>query len=98
MSVMGRDLEARDFRKSRLAAAYSRAAELHTAAGRGKHLAGIEEFLRIERAFEALLLDQINIAELVLHEVPLLDANAVLPGEHPAEFDTGLEDVGPESL
>src|ERR1700733_2868941 len=68
-------------------------AEFRAATRGRKHLAWIEQFSRVERAFEALLLGKISLGELVTHQIPLFDANAVFPAQHTAKIDTGLEDV-----
>ena len=65
---------------------------------RRKHLARIEQTLVVERAFHALLLGQIDFVEHLRHQVALLDSDAVLAGEHAADFDAELENVGAESL
>jgi hypothetical protein len=65
---------------------------------RRKHLAGIEQTLFVERAFDALLVLEIDLGEHHRHQVPLLDPDAMLAGEHAADLDAQLEDVGTERL
>ena len=50
-----------------------------------KNLAGIEQALLVEGALHALLLGKIDLGEHGGHEIALLDADAVLAGEHAAE-------------
>ena len=72
--------------------------ELGAAMERRKHLAGVQKPLRIERAFQALLLVEVVLGEHDAHQVALLDPDAVLAGQHPAHFDAQPQDVGPEGL
>jgi hypothetical protein len=64
----------------------------------GEHFTWVEEFLGVEGAFEPLLLRQIGLGELVPHQIPLLDANAVLAAQHSAKIDAGLENVRSEGF
>ena len=54
--------------------------ELGAAVQLRKHLAGIEQALRVEGAFQPLLLIEVNLGEHVAHQVALLDAHAVFAG------------------
>ena len=63
-----------------------------------KHLAGIEQALGVEGAFQPLLLVEIDLGEHHRHQVALLDADAVLAGQHAADLDAELEDLGAELL
>ena len=74
------------------------AAELGAIMKRRKNLAGIEQPLLIEGAFDALLVLHVDLGEHHRHQVPLLDPDAMLAGEHAADLDAQLEDVGPERL
>ncbi len=74
------------------------AAELGAAVQGRKHFSRIEQPLRVEGAFQALLLVQINLAEHLAHEVALFDADAMFAGQHAAEFDAAAQDVGTERL
>src|SRR3546814_5305418 len=46
----------------------------------------------------ALLLLQVGLAEHRAHEIALLDADAMLAGQHAADLDAELQDVGAEVL
>src|SRR4051812_19665257 len=81
-----------------LAAVDVHAAELGAAMELREHLAGIEEPVRIEGAFEALLLREVAGVEHRPHEVALLDSDAVLAGEDAAHLDAELQDVGAEGF
>ena len=72
------------------------AAEFGTAVQGRKHLARIEQALRVERAFQALLLGEIDVAEHLRHQVALLDADAMLAGENAAELDAKPQDIRAE--
>src|SRR5271166_3485945 len=74
------------------------AAELRAAAELRKHLPGIEQALFIEGAFETLLLVEVDLVEHRVHEVALLDADAVLAGQNAADLDAKPEDVAAERL
>ena len=63
-----------------------------------EHLAGIEQSLVIECTLESLLLLQVCLAEHFRHQVTLLDADAVLAGEHAADLDAEAQDRGAELL
>jgi hypothetical protein len=63
-----------------------------------KHLARVEQAIRIERAFEALLMRQVALVEHCSHEVALFDADAVLTGQYSTDFDAELEDIGTKGL
>src|SRR6478672_9955674 len=91
-------LEAWNIRKSELAGVHMHAAKLGAAVQRRKHLAGVEQTLRVESAFQSLLLVQIDLGKHLAHQIALFDANAVLAGEHPAEFDAGPQDIRAEGL
>src|ERR1700732_3652162 len=93
MLLMDRDLEPRNFRETHPAAMHPHPAEFYAATRRRKHLAWVEEALRVKRTFESLLLSEVDIGELIPHQIPLLDAHAVLPAEHAAEFYTGFQGI-----
>src|SRR6202021_2080758 len=88
----------RKFRKGEIAAVDMHAAKLGAAMQGRKHLAGIEEALRVERAFQPLLLVEIDFAEHLRHQVALLDADAMFTGQHAAELDAAPKDIGAKSL
>ncbi len=64
----------------------------------GKDLAGVEQPVGVEGAFEALLLGEVGRVEHRPHQVALLDADTVLAGQHAADFDAEPQDVGAEFL
>ena len=68
------------------AAMHMQMAELGAAMQLGKLLAGIEQPVRIESAFHALLLTEIRLAEHDAHEIALLHAHAMLSREHAADL------------
>ena len=74
------------------------AAQFGAAAKLREHLAGIEQALGIEGAFQPLLLVEIDLVEHLGHQVALLDADAVLAGQHAADLDAEPQDVGAERL
>src|SRR5271163_469006 len=80
------------------AAAHMHAAELGAVMERREHLAGIEQPLLVEGAFDALLVLHIDFGKHDRHQIPLLDPDAMLAGEHAADLDAQLQDVGPERL
>src|SRR5438045_3258188 len=84
--------------KRQLAAVDVDAAEFGAAVQGRKHFSGVEQPLRVERAFQPLLGVQIDLAEHFRHQVALLDADAVLAGQYAAEFDAHPQDVGSERL
>src|SRR6478672_7760451 len=90
--------EPRQFGESELAAMDVHAAEFGAAMQGRKHLAGVEQALRVEGAFQPLLLIEIDLAEHLAHQIALLDADAVLAGEHAAKLDAAAQDVGAEGL
>src|SRR5438067_1742052 len=63
-----------------------------------KNLSGVQETMRVERAFEPLLLLQIRLAEHAAHEIALLDADTVLAGQYAADLHAELQNVGAEGL
>src|ERR1044072_2948225 len=74
------------------------AAELGAAVQRWKHLAGVEQSLGVEGAFEPLLLVEVALGKPARHQGSFLDADTVLAGEHAADLDAELEDLGAELL
>ena len=51
-----------------------------------KHLAGIEQPVRVEGAFQPLLVREVGFVEHLAHQVALLDADAVLAGQDAADL------------
>src|SRR5437879_13043636 len=88
----------RKFGESELAAMDVYATQFCAAMQGRKYLAGIEQALRVEGAFQTLLLVEVDLAEHFRHQIALLDADAVLAGEHAAELDAGAQDVGAEGF
>src|SRR6185312_4303122 len=68
-------------------------AELGAAMQLRERLAGIEQPVRVEGAFDAKLLVEIACAEHRRHEIALLDADAVLARENTADLDAIAHDV-----
>ena len=52
-----------------------------------EHLAGVEQALRIESAFQTLLLIQVDLVEHRRHEVAFFNADAMLAGKHAPDLD-----------
>src|SRR5271168_1141218 len=86
------------FGEGELAAMDMHAAELSAAVQGRKHLAGIEQASRVERAFEPLLLVEIDLAEHFRHQIPFLDADAMLASKDAAKLDAAAQDIGAERL
>src|SRR5215212_11283950 len=84
------------FRKGELAAMDVHAAEFGAAVKGWKHLARVEQALRVERAFQPLLLVQIDLAEHLRHQVPLFDPDAVFSRQHAAQFDADPQYISAE--
>ena len=74
------------------------AAEFGAAMQGREHLAGIEQALRVERAFDPLLLVQVDLGEHRRHQVALLDADPVLARQNAADLDAEPQDVVAELL
>ena len=74
------------------------AAELGAAMQHREHLAGVEQPLGIEGAFQPLLVRKVDLGEHVAHEIALLDADAVLAGQHTAHLDAQPQYLGSEGL
>src|SRR4051794_28567804 len=88
----GLRLKPRKVGKRQLAAVDVDTAKLGAAMQRRKHLAGIEQALRVERAFQPLLLVEVDLREHLRHQIAFLDADAVLAGQDAAEFDAAAQD------
>ena len=73
-------------------------AQFCAAAKLREHLAWIEQAVWVEGALESLLLIQVSLTELYLHQIALLDADAVLAREYAANLDAVAEDVGSKGL
>src|SRR4051794_7957148 len=79
--------KSRQVRKSQLAAMDVDAAEFGATVQRRKHFSRIEQALRIEGAFQPLLLVEIDVREHLAHQIALFDADAMLPCEDATDFD-----------
>src|SRR5690606_30364047 len=90
--------EPRDIRERHLPAADVHPAELRATMQRREDLAGIEELLRVEGTLQPLLLLEVVLGEHGGHQVSLLDPDAVLAGEHAADFGAEAQDVAAELL
>src|SRR5262249_14917798 len=84
--------------KSDASRMHMHAPKLRAAVQRRKHLAGIEQALVVEGAFESLLLIEIGFRKHRRHQVALLDADAVLAGQYATHFDTQPQNIGAELL
>src|SRR5215470_17080392 len=76
--------EPRQVRERQLAAAYVHRAQLGAAPQRREDLAGVEQLMLVERAFEAHLLREIGLVEHGRHQVALLHPDAVLARQYAA--------------
>src|SRR5262245_28460587 len=90
--------EPRNVGKRQLPGAHMHPAELGTAVQHGEDLSRIEQAVRVERAFQALLLIEVDLAEHGRHEIALLHADPVLAGQHATDLDAKSEDFGAERL
>src|SRR5262249_26470395 len=90
--------EPRQIGKARGAGMDMDAAQLSAAMKLREDLAGIEQPVRVEGAFEAELMVEVDLVEHRRHEVALFDADAMLAGEHAADLDAIAQDVGAELL
>src|SRR5579862_10071441 len=73
-------------------------AELGAAMQLGELLAGVEQPIGIEGAFDAQLLIEIRFVEHRSHEIALLDADAVLAAQNAADLDAIAHDIGAAGL
>src|SRR5216683_1739217 len=90
--------EPRNVGEWQLVVMHDHPAELGATAELGEDLARIEQVVGIEGAFHAHLLVEIDLGELLAHQVALLDADAVLAGQHAADAHAEPEDIGAEFL
>lgn len=74
------------------------AAEFGAAAKLREDLARIEQVVRVEGAFHPHLLVEVDLGELLAHQVALLDADPVLAGQYAADANTETQDIGAEFL
>src|SRR5690348_5777550 len=90
--------EPRQVRERQASAADMHRAQLRAAMQGREYLAGIEQLMLVERAFEAHLLGEVDLVEHRRHQVALFDPDAVLAGQHAADLDAQFQDLGAESL
>ena len=64
-----------------------KAAELGATMQLWKYLARVEQAVRVERAFQSLLVRQVAFVEHRSHQVALLDADPVLAGQDAADLN-----------
>src|SRR4029453_3861088 len=88
--------KSRDVGVRKLAVMDVHLAELGAAVQRGPAFAGIEQRVRIERRLDRKETLELAGAELDAHLRQLLDPDAVLAGDRPADLDAKLEDRGAE--
>src|ERR1700759_5312660 len=81
------NLEPGNIGKRQPAAVDVDAAEFGAAVQGRKHLSRIEQPLRVEGAFQPLLLVEIDLRKHLRHQIALLDADAMLAGQHAADLD-----------
>ena len=84
-------LEPRQFGEAHLPAVDMHAIELGAAAELREHLAGVQQSIRVERAFQPLLLLHVGLGEHGRHQVALFDPDPVLPGQ---DITTRIWEVG----
>ncbi len=60
---------------------------------RGKEFSGVETSRGVESAFQVALQGKLLLGEDQAHRLALFEADSVLPGDRPPEFDAGLEDL-----
>src|ERR1700733_12093803 len=77
----------RDIGKRHPPGMHVHAAELGAAVQGREYLAGIEQALVVEGAFDALLLIEVDFREHHRHQIALLDADAVLACQHATDLD-----------
>src|SRR5689334_1759167 len=90
--------EPRQVGMRQLSAVHYHAAEFGAAVQHRENLAGIEQALVIESAFEPLLLVEIGFGKHLRHQIALLDAHPMLAGKDAAHLHAQLQDVGTEFL
>jgi hypothetical protein len=54
--------------------------------------------MRIKRALQTLLLGEIDVGELMSHQVALLDSNAMLAAQDTTQIDARLQYIGAEGF
>ena len=69
------------------------AAKFSTAMQMWEHLARIEQMISVKRTFQPLLLFQIFLGELNVHQIALFNTHTMLTGQDTAHFHTAAQDV-----
>src|SRR3954453_18977862 len=87
-------LESGNIGECQFAAMHMYASEFGAAVQGRKDLAGIEQALGVESAFQPLLLVEIDFSEHFPHQVTLLDTDAVLTCQHAAKLHAAAKDIG----
>src|SRR5258707_13380509 len=77
--------------KRDLARMHMHSAEFSATAELRKHLARIEQAVRIEGAFQPLLLIEVDLVEHRVHEIALLENDPLLPCQNAANVNTEPE-------
>ena len=73
-------------------------AELGAAMQLREHLAGIEQPVRVEGAFEALLLGEIHLVEHRPHQVAFFDADPMFTSQYATNLHAESQDIGAKFL
>src|SRR5262249_2543188 len=73
-------------------------AEFGAAVQLRKHFSRIEQTIRIESTFQALLVREIALVEHRAHKIALFNADAVLAGQYTADFDAEPQDIRAKGL
>ena len=63
-----------------------------------EHFAWVQQVLCVEGTFQPLLVVKINRGEHLPHEIALLDANAMLAGQHTTHADAKSQNISTEGL
>src|SRR5215213_11680695 len=90
--------ETRQFGEADLTAMHMHAPKFCASAELWEDLARIEQRARVKGALQTLLLIEVNLVEHRVHQVALLDADTVLPGQHPTDLDAKSQNIGAEGL
>src|SRR5687767_14249886 len=93
-----RILKPRQIRKLLLPRVHVRATELRATMQSGDGFARIEQSLLVERVLHRMERLELRRRELHAHVVDFFDADAVLPGDRPPDFDRIREDLAAESF
>ena len=59
-----------------------------------EHFAGVQKMPGIKCAFQPLLLFQVILGELDVHQVAFLDTDTMFTGQHSAHLDTATQNIG----